>query len=126
MATGENTYMDSHGNAVDVDLTATVLNEQVAYVQGWLGIAAASGDSGDRIALNLDPHIYQFTVPSGLGASKGDIVYITVATVTGHTPDDAAYSTSAGAGKIALLKATEDQDGTLLVGKLLSGFGFVS
>lgn len=114
MATGD-TYFESDGKAVNVDLLYTVGKAEVAVVDGWLGIAGQSGDSGDQIALIVDDREYQFYVPSGLSVSKGDIVYLEVADVTGHTPDDTAYGTSAGAGKIAFFKATADKDDNDLV-----------
>lgn len=107
---GEKTYFESDGKAVNVTLTATVAKGALAVVDGWVGIAGSSGDSGDEIALIADDREYQFLVPAGLAVNKGDIVYITVATVTGHYPDDEAYTTSAGAGKVALFKATADKD----------------
>lgn len=111
MATGENTYLESDGKAVNVTLDAgDVVKDQVAVVEGWLGIAGSNGESGDTIALIVDRREYQFTVPSALAVEKGDIVYITVADLTGHTPDDTAYSKSSGAGKVAFFKATSDQD----------------
>ena len=82
---------------------------------GWTGVAAGSGDSGDSIALIADDREYQFLVPAGLSVAKGAIVYITVATVTGHYPDDEAYTTSAGAGKVALFKATAAKDDNNIV-----------
>ena len=109
------TWLESDGKAVDVDLLYTVLKGQPIYVDGWLGLAAQSGDSGDSIALIADDREYQFLVPAGLSVSKGDIVYITVATVTGHYPDDEAYTTSAGAGKVAFFKATADKDANNIV-----------
>ena len=114
MAVGD-TFFESDGKAVDVLLTATVKAGQVAVVEGWLGITGASGDSGEYVALVVDDREYQFEVPSTLDVSKGDIVYVTVATVTGHTPDDGAYTTSAGAGNVALFKATADKDDNNIV-----------
>src|SRR5690606_38413317 len=102
---GSSTYFESDGRAVNVDLTATVAKGAVAVEDGWVGVAGRDGDSGDTIALAVDDREYQFEVPTGLSVSKGDIVYITVATITGHYPDDEAYTTSAGAGKVAFFKA---------------------
>jgi hypothetical protein len=112
---GENTYKESDGKAVNVVLSYTVDKDQLCVVEGWLGIAGASGDSGDQIALSVDEYEYQLTVPSGLSVAKGDIVYITVADLTGHIPDDTAYTTSAGAGKVALMKATAAKDSNNVV-----------
>lgn len=101
---------ESDGKAVNVDLLYTVAKDSVIYVEGWLGLAGSSGDSGGTVALVADDREYQFVVPAGLTVNKGDIVYITVATVTGHYPDDEAYTTSAGSGKWAFFKATADKD----------------
>lgn len=109
------TYFESDGKAVNVDLLYTVLKGQPIYVDGWLGISGGSGDSGDTVALIADDREYQFLVPDGLSVSKGNIVYIEVATLTGHYPDDEAYGTSAGAGKIAFFKATADKDANNIV-----------
>jgi len=119
---GNLTYFESDGKSVTVDLTSTVPKDQIAYVSGFLGIALQSGDSGDSIALNVDHREYQFVVPSGLSVSKGDIVYIDTADLTGHLPDDTAWSTSAGSGKIRLCKATSAKDANNIVtGILLAG-----
>jgi outer membrane protein assembly factor BamB len=110
MAVGKLVYKESDGKAVDVDLLYTVEAQQLAVVDGWAGITVESGDSGDTIALDLAQVERQWEVPASLSVSKGDIVYLEVADVTGHTPDDTAYSTTAGEGKIALFKATTDKD----------------
>lgn len=122
MATGD-TFFESDGKSVTVDLLYTVGAREVAVVDGWLGIAAASGDSGEDIALTVDDREYQVVVPSTLSVSKGDIIYIEVADVTGHTPDDTAYSTSAGAGKFAFLKATAAKDANNVVTGIMLGKG---
>lgn len=126
MATGANTYLESDGKSVQVTLTATVEKDQVAYVEGFLGLVTLDGVSGGKTNLNIDDREYQFTVPAALSVSKGNIVYVDVTDLTGHTPDDSAYSTSAGSNKIRLFKATADKDsnnmvtGILLTGRYLS------
>lgn len=107
---GENTYFESDGLSVDVDLLYEVDANQLVVVDGWLGIAEVDGESGDTIALNVDLREYQLTVPSGLSVAKGEIIYIEIADLTGHDIDDSAYSTSAGSGKVALGKATTEKD----------------
>lgn len=114
MATGD-TFFESDGKAVDVDLLYEVSKGQLAVVDGWLGIAGSNGESGEQIALIVDDREYQFEVPANLSVSKGDIVYIEVADVTGHDVDATAYGTSGGAGKIALFKATMDKDANNIV-----------
>lgn len=116
---GENTYLDNDGKAVDVSLLYTVDSMQVAYVEGWLGINNRSGNSGDAAVLTIDRRAYQFTVPSGLSVSKGDTVYIDMSDLTGHIPDDTAYSTTSGADKKALFKALEDKDANHVVTGIL-------
>jgi hypothetical protein len=106
---------ESDGKAVDVDLVATVVKGSVIYAEGWLGLAGGDGVSGDTVACIVDDREYQFKVPASLSVSKGQIVYITVATTTGNYPDDEAYTTSAGAGKWAFFKATADKDSNNIV-----------
>jgi len=112
---GSNAWFEGDGRAVNVDLLYTVAKGSVIYADTWLGLAGESGDSGDSIALIADDREYQFKVPAGLSVSKGAIVYITVATVTGHYPDDEAYTTSAGAGHLAFFKATAAKDANNIV-----------
>lgn len=109
MAVGD-TFFEGDGKAVNVDLLYTVTKGQVAVVDGWLGITGEAADSGGTIALIADNREYQFEVPSGLSVSKGDIVYLELADVTGHTPDSTAYATSASAGAVAFFRATADKD----------------
>lgn len=124
---GENTYLDNDGKSVKVLLTSTVAKNQVAVVEGWLGVSSGSGDSGEEIALQIDDRAYQFSVPSALGVVKGDIVYITVADLTGHIPDDTAYTKTAGAGKVAFFKAMEDQDDNdVVVGRMIAANALAS
>jgi len=112
---GHENHFYSDGKSVEVDLMYTVAKGAVAYVDGWLGIAAADGDSGDSINILADDREYTVKVPAGLSVAKGAIVYITVATVTGHYPDDEAYTTSAGAGHLAFIKATAAKDANNIV-----------
>jgi hypothetical protein len=109
MAVGDS-WFESDGKAVDVTLTAAVLKGRVIVAEGWLGIAGSNGEIGDTIALIVDDREHRFEVPAALAVAKGDIVYVTIADLTGHYPDDAAYVTTAGAGNVALFKATADKD----------------
>jgi len=122
MAAGDNTYLESDGKAVTVLLTSTVAKNQVAYVEGWLGIAADDGDSDDYIALSVDHREYQFIVPTALDVSKGDKVYVDQADLTGHLPDSTAYTKTADGTKLLLFIATSDQDANdVVTGILMSG-----
>lgn len=113
---GQPTYFESDGKAVNVTLTdGDVVKGAVAVIEGWLGIAGETKESGEQLALIVDDREYQFKVPAGLAVAKGAIVYVTVATLTGHYPDDEAYTTTAGAGKVALFKATAAKDANNVV-----------
>lgn len=119
---GENSFFDNDGGAVDVYPLYPLEKNQVAYVDGWLGITSDRAESGELLALDITPRAYQFTVPAGLAVSKGDVVFITVANVTEHIPDDNAYSTTAGTGKIAFFKATTDKDAdNVVIGIVIQG-----
>lgn len=122
---GANTYLDNDGRSVEVDLLYTVGANQVAYVDGWLGVTQRSGDSGDSVALAIDRRAYQFTVPSGLSVSKGDVVYVDPAQLTSHVPDEAGYTTTAADGLVALFKAVEDKDDNDVVVGVLMGVDVV-
>lgn len=106
MPIGKETWMESDGQAVDVRLTSSVEANQVAYIEGFLGITMRSGNSGDYIALAVDEREYQFSVPAALNPVKGDTVFIDVTDLTGHIPDSTAYYTATGANRIALFKCT--------------------
>lgn len=114
MAVGDTKY-ESDGKSTNVTLTAAVLMGRVIVVEGWVGIAGENGAIGDTIALTCDDREYQFTVPAALAVAKGAIVYVTVATVTGHYPGDAAYVTAAGLGNVAFFKATAAKDANNIV-----------
>lgn len=115
MATGD-TYLESDGKSVTVTLNkGDVVKDAVTYAEGWLGIASADVASGYDVALQIDMREHQIVLPSGLGGVTGDTIYIDTAhasLISSHVPADAAYSTSAGSGKVALCKLTSDQDGT--------------
>lgn len=124
MAQGEDTYYESDGASVTVSLVSTIVVNDVILANGWLGIANGAGDSGDSVALSISRNEYQFTVPSGLAVSKGDIVRIDTTAVTGtNIPPSGAYNKSAeSATNINLFKATADKDANHMVtGILLAG-----
>jgi len=127
MASGDKTYFDNDGNSVNVTLTAVVAKDKLVVVQGWVGVAASDGAIGETIAITCDDRAYQFTVPAGLAVAKGAIVYLTLATVTGHYPDDGAYVLAPAAGTIALFKAMEAKDANnVVVGKMLASNALAS
>jgi hypothetical protein len=101
------TFRSSGGNAVNRAVLGDVLDQQLVTDGEWAGIASEEGESGDVLALTVDDSIYQWYVPDGLTVNDGDTVYLEIADHTAGIPDDTAYSTSSGAGKIALFKALE-------------------
>jgi len=113
----------SDGNAVDVTLLASVVKDQVAVAEGWMGITGAAGASGEMVALSLRGE-YQFKVPSALSVSKGDIVRIDTADLTGNTPDDTAYNKNAESSTNRnLFRATMDKNSDdIVTGILLVGY----
>ncbi len=110
MAVGQAPY-NSDGQSVTLTVTATVVKDRVAVIDGWVGVTNGSGNSGDLVALGIDLVERQVILPAAFEPAVGDIIYITIATITGHYPDDAAYTNTAGAGKVALGKVTVVKDG---------------
>lgn len=110
MVTGADTHYESDGQSVQLTLSYTVAAKQVAVINGWVGVTETAGESGDEVAVSVQQCERQFTIPSSLDPAIGSIVYIEIADLTGHTPDDTAYSTTAGAGKVAFFKTTSAKD----------------
>ena len=107
MAATLKTYMESDGKSVTVTLTAAITKGDIVQVNGWTGWAFNSGISGDSVALNIERGVeYQFQIPDALNPAIGDTVYITLASVVGHSIPDTALSTTSGAGKKALFKCS--------------------
>lgn len=120
--TSKGIYKESDGLSVTVQLTYPVESHAVVYAQGWLGVSSRSANSGEYTALRVGGNCYQFVVPSGLTVNKGDTVFIDAAQLgSSHMPPDAAYGTSAGAGKVPLFKATAAKDANNVVTGILLG-----
>ena len=109
------THFDADGKSVTLPITATVVKDRVVVIDGWVGVSNGSGNSGDSVAVGIDLVERQLEVPSGFDPAVADIIYVTIATITGHYPDDAAYTNSSGAGKIALGKVTVAKGSTDIV-----------
>jgi hypothetical protein len=60
---------ESAGKSVQVNLSHTTGAMEPALIEGWLGITAAGGESGDLIALTIAQEEYQFDVPDALDVS---------------------------------------------------------
>lgn len=101
---------ESDGKSIDVSLSYSVDNDQVAYVQGWLGVTGRSGDSGDGIALKIDPVEYTIELPSTLSCSKGNTIWVDVSAVVGHNIPSPAYYTASGSNRIRLCKLTSNKN----------------
>lgn len=96
MAVGKQNHKDSYGQSVTVSLTATVEGaNQLVFVGGWLGFATESGDSGENVNLNIERAKWQIEVPAAFDPAVGAEVYIDTSEVTGHTLNDAAFTTTA-------------------------------
>lgn len=125
MAVGQ-THKEGMGestNAVNVDLLYTVAKDRLIVADGWLGVADANGESGEAISMSINDVERQIWLPADFAGVKGDLVFITVATVTGHYPDDAAYTKTAGAGKLLYAKLTSDQDDNDIATAIVLGKG---
>ena len=105
-------FYDNDGKAISLSLSHTIVSKHLAVVSGILGIAQTAGDSGDTVALRVDDAIHQFWVPDALDPSVGDIIYVDIADITGHSVDDTAFSTTAGSGKVALCLVTQNRFGS--------------
>jgi len=96
---------------VTAELSAPVDEGVVAVVDGKLGITAAAGDAGDTIELIIDHSEYPFRIPADMDVSKDEVVYVDVTDLDGHLPNESAYSKSAGANRVALLRVVQCKDG---------------
>lgn len=115
------TYFESCGRSIVVDLVYPVSANNPVLIDGWVGIPASDGASGDSIAINIDSDVYQWVAPGGLSVSAGDTVYVTIASVSGaHEIPDNAYTTTAdGANTVAIFKAVRDKDANNMVEAVL-------
>lgn len=118
MAVSGTTYFLSDGLSVDVKLQGTTPVNAIAFADGWVGITAAGGNSGDSVSLYVEHREFRFDVGS-LVILKGQTCYIDTSQMTGSQPTLAGYSTSAGAGKLALFKATTNKDASNYVHGIL-------
>ncbi len=102
--------LDDFPTRVPVKLTSAAGERVVAYVDGELGLTAAAGDGGDTVDLIIDHQEYSFSVPAWLAVSKEDIVLVDVTDLSGHLPNDSAYSMEAGTNRVALCRAVKGKD----------------
>lgn len=100
------------GNSVDVTVTSTVAEGDLAFVENWMGVVPRAAESGETVALNIENAEFDVILPTSLSLSKGDEVHVDVTDLTGHIPDSTAYATSSGADTRYLGRCKTDQDGT--------------
>ena len=96
---------ESYSEAIDRALLGDVSASQLVTDGKWAGVLMEDGLSGETRAWEIAPRVYQWYVPDALTVNDGDTVYLEIADHTAGIPDDTAYSTSSGSGKIALFKA---------------------
>lgn len=101
----------SNGNTVEVDVTSSVAEGDLAFVQGWLGFVPRAQVSGETTALNIEDAEFDVILPTSLNLSKGDEVWVDTTDLTGHIPDSTAYATSDGGSDTKLGRCVTDQDG---------------
>lgn len=102
----------SQGTKIEVTFTSAVEDGDLAYADGWLGFVPRDKASGEKANLDIEDAQYDIVLPTALGLSKGDEVFVDITDLTGHIPDDSAYATSSGANTVKLGRCVIDQDGT--------------
>lgn len=110
MAVGKDNFKDSYGKGVNVDLSYTIEGNQLVYAENWLGFSVGSGNSGETVVLNVECAIWQIEVPASFDPAKGATVLIDTTEVTGHTLNDAAFTTTSSGDTIKLGKVVAVKD----------------
>jgi len=105
MATG---YTYSDGKAVDVAAPKDVEKGDFVRAQGWNGVALETKNSGEYLALDVDPTRFHYvTLPSGItGQVAGTILYV----------DANGDLTATASGNKAALKLVTDEDANRVAG----------
>lgn len=97
----------SDGKAVDVTAPAAVVRGTPARVEGWNGVYVTDAASGALAALECDAEaMHYFATPAGVGAARGDMIYITAGGVL----------TATAAGNFAFAKVEKARDSAGVVG----------
>jgi hypothetical protein len=110
------------GNAIDVMLEHSISGRKPILVNNIPGFPYESGNSGDKRALSADGAVYRVYIGASLTPSIGDKIYVTVASVTEHEIPEAAYSTTAGAGKVPFVQVISEKDANNYVDAKLINF----
>lgn len=116
-------YKETDGRAVDVTLQYTITGQQPILVDGIPGFPSEAGVSGDVRALSADGAVYRVNIGASLSPSIGDVIYVTLASVSGvHEIPTAAYTTTAdGANTVPFLRVLSEKDANNWIeGKLIN------
>jgi len=109
---GENGHKLNTGLSVEIEVTSDIDTGELAYVNGFLGFNVRAIESGESGVLDIEPAQWDVILPTALNLSKGNLIYVDVTDLTGHIPDDSAFSTTSGGSKVKWAKAMTDQDDT--------------
>lgn len=116
--------LNTDGKAVNVKLSYPVEKDNLIVVQGGgvdtgsnhlIGFAGADGESGATVSIEIAYRNWDLEVPAGLTVNVGDTIYINPTSLTGHYPQDGAYTTTAGGSVVPLLWVTEPKDANNIV-----------
>lgn len=99
----------SDGKAVEVTLVETTAKDELVLLDGFFGITMAAGSSGDTVAIEIAQRVHELTLPEGVTADKGDLLYVSDAGVITNTDTDNLF------GKVVLSKDSNNIAWVLLL-----------
>ncbi len=67
----------SDGKTVKVTASTAVTANSVVQIQNFIGLALNSAQSGEQVVLLIEPCEIELTVPGGVTANVGDVLYMT-------------------------------------------------
>lgn len=113
-------HKNSEGRAVQFTAEYTIGARMPALFDKFIGVTTNSGNSGETVVLDIEQVEYQIDVGDSLDPSVGDVIYVTVASVTEHEiPNTALTTTADGANTRAFLKVTSAKDANNIVTGIL-------
>lgn len=113
-------HKNSEGRAVQFTAEHTIGARMPALFDKFIGVTTNSGNSGETVVLDIEQVEYQIDVGDSLDPSVGDVIYVTVASVTEHEiPNTALTTTADGANTRAFLKVTSAKDANNIVTGIL-------
>jgi hypothetical protein len=118
MAAGSLTYKESDGRSVTMTLTYAVTEGDLCYINGFIGIAEASGIAGERVAFNIEPDERQLEVGAALNPAAGDVIWIDVPNIgSAHKVPSAAIlkATATNARQFGRCVEAEDSNNVVRV-----------